>query len=78
MPFDHSSQGFQAPCLSALLICGISSQFSPAATMQVSPFGIVMMIVQLDPVLLDRTSTTPPLLASPSATGASVYFADRC
>jgi len=55
---------------------GNDSQFSPAAIMQVTPFGIVRMMVLLVPLWDDRISTTPPLLAIPIATGASEYWLD--
>jgi hypothetical protein len=45
--------------------------------MQDTPFGMVMMIVQVLPSLLVSTSTIPPLLASPRATGASAYSDER-
>ena len=45
--------------------------------MQVTPLGMVRMIVQLVPLWEDRISTTPPLLAIPIATGASEYWLDN-
>jgi hypothetical protein len=42
--------------------------------MHAMPSGIVMMIDQVDPAESANTSTTPPLFASPIATGASLYF----
>ncbi len=45
-------------------------QYSPVASMQDTPFGAVMMIVQL-PFSDLRTSTTVPLLARPMALGFS-------
>ena len=53
---------------------GRDSQFSPAAIMQDTPLGMVRIIVQLLPLLEDRISTTPPLLAIPIATGASARY----
>jgi len=45
--------------------------------MHVGPFGIVMMIVQLVPDLLDRTSRNTTVICKPKRHGASVYFAER-
>jgi hypothetical protein len=50
------------------------SQCSPDATIHAMRSGIVMMIDQVDPAESVSTSTTPPLFASPMATGASLYF----
>ncbi len=54
--------------------CSIMRQPSPAATRQLLPFGVVMMIVQVSPSPVESTSTRPPLLATPMATGASEYW----
>ena len=45
--------------------------------MQVIPFGMVTIIVNVDPGPEVRISTTPPSLDIPIATGASAYFEDR-
>ncbi len=53
------------------------SQCSPAAIMHAMPSGIVMMMDHVAPAASVRTSITPPLLARPTATGASLNFLDR-
>ena len=42
------------------------------------PFGIETMMVQVLPSPVVRTSTNPPLLVTPMATGDSPYFLARC
>jgi hypothetical protein len=49
-------------------------QFSPAASRQLVPFGMLTMMVQVAPLSLVSTSIRPPLLARPTADGASLYL----
>lgn len=51
-------------------------QASPTAMTQLVPSGDVMMMVQVSPLPLERTSTSLPLLVTPTAIGASLYLLD--
>ena len=75
-PVPDPAQGgkVQACGASGEAAWGSARQPSPAATMQDWPSGEEMMMVQVLPSPVDSTSTRPPLLVTPIATGASWYF----